>query len=136
MRIAAAASAFPEQCYPQAVLTAALQQFWGDRLRFFPLCAAFMSTRNAPHGRSHGASASVLDPGVKRKRHVNVRPPLRVLMKAAQKSGRAEPVAPELLKRGGEDGLRIVVFGKRAGGGGNSHASALLLMRILAANGR
>ena len=33
MRIAAAASAFPEHYYPQAVLTAALEQFWGDRLR-------------------------------------------------------------------------------------------------------
>ena len=33
MRIAAAASAFPEHYYPQAVLTAALEQFWGGRLR-------------------------------------------------------------------------------------------------------
>ncbi len=32
MRIAAAASAFPEHYYPQAVLTAALEQFWGARL--------------------------------------------------------------------------------------------------------
>jgi alkylresorcinol/alkylpyrone synthase len=33
MRIAAAASAFPDHYYPQAVLTAALEQFWGERLR-------------------------------------------------------------------------------------------------------
>ncbi len=33
MRIAAVASAFPDHYYPQAVLTAALEQFWGDRLR-------------------------------------------------------------------------------------------------------
>jgi alkylresorcinol/alkylpyrone synthase len=33
VRIAAAASAFPDHYYPQAVLTAALEQFWGDRLR-------------------------------------------------------------------------------------------------------
>jgi alkylresorcinol/alkylpyrone synthase len=32
MRIAAAASAFPDHYYPQATLTAALEQFWGDRL--------------------------------------------------------------------------------------------------------
>lgn len=33
MRIAAAASAFPDHYYPQTELTAALEQFWGDRLR-------------------------------------------------------------------------------------------------------
>lgn len=33
MRIAAAASAFPDHYYPQAALTAALEQFWGARLR-------------------------------------------------------------------------------------------------------
>jgi alkylresorcinol/alkylpyrone synthase len=33
MRIAAVASAFPDHYYPQAVLTAALEQFWGERLR-------------------------------------------------------------------------------------------------------
>lgn len=32
MRIAAAASAFPDHYYPQSVLTAALEQYWGDRL--------------------------------------------------------------------------------------------------------